>query len=109
MYKNKFNYKRRWFQVSNFEMKIYRKLNVKKWKNKMPTYVPDSFDISKHSLEEILMTMCQSEVVHEIIVLFSFVPLFAIILFGSAWAFIITSILSAAFGLLLFNDLIEIE
>lgn len=100
IYKNKFNYKRRWFQVSNFEMKIYRKLNVKKWKNKMPTYVPDSFDISKHSLEEILMTMCQSEVVHEIIVLFSFVPLFAIILFGSAWAFIITSILSAAFDLM---------
>ena len=97
---NKVNYNRKWFKVSDFEMKLYQILKVKKWKAKMPTYAPETFDLTKHSLDEILMTMCQAEIVHEIIVLFSFVPLFAIILFGSAWAFIITSILSAAFDLM---------
>ena len=99
IYKNKVNYNRKWFKVKNFEMKIYKKLNVKKWKNKMPTYAPDTFDISKHSIEEILMTMCQAEIVHEIIFLFSFVPLSVISYFGAGWAFIITSILSAMFDL----------
>ena len=98
--KNKVNYNRRWFNVSKFEMKIYKKLNVKKWKDKMPTYNPELFDISKHSWEEILMTMCQSEIVHEIIFILSFIPIIAIIWFKEPWAFIITSIMSALFDLM---------
>ena len=35
---NKVDYCKRWFQVSESEKKIYEKLGVKKWKNKMPTY-----------------------------------------------------------------------
>ena len=97
---NKVNYNRRWFKVSKFEMKIYNKLMVKKWKDKMPTYNPELFDISKHSWDEVLMTMCQSEIVHEIIFVLSFMPIIAIIWFGEPLAFIITSILSALFDLM---------
>lgn len=98
--KNKVNYNKKWFKVRNFEIEIYNKLNVKKWKDKMPTYSPKLFDTSKHSLEEILMTTCQSEIIHEIIFILSFLPIFAVIWFGEPLAFIITSIMSATFDLL---------
>ena len=49
IFKNKVNYNRRCFKVGNFEMNIYKIINVKKWKDKMPTYDPESFDVSKHS------------------------------------------------------------
>ena len=35
---NKANYRKKWYQVSDIEMKLYQKLKVKKWKNKMPTF-----------------------------------------------------------------------
>lgn len=38
----------------------------------MPTYRPDWFDPRLHSWKEIAQTMCQSEVVHEIIAVLSF-------------------------------------
>jgi hypothetical protein len=44
--------------------------------------------------------MCQSEIVHEIIFVLSFMPILAIIWFGEPLAFIITSILSALFDLM---------
>ena len=97
---NKVDYTKRWFQVSKSEMKLYQKLNVKKWKNKMPTYDMDVFDISKHSWEEIVQAMCQSELVHETNVIFSFVPVAASVCFGSFWVFMVTSVLSAAFDLM---------
>lgn len=98
--KNKVNYKRKWFLVSEKEMKIYQLLKVKKWKDKMPTYDKEAFDTSKHSWEEIIQTMCQAELVHETIIIFSFLPIIFSIWFGSIEVFIITSILSALFDLM---------
>ena len=43
--KNKEDYTKRWYRVNNLEMKLYKKLNVKKWKDKMPTYDKDTFDV----------------------------------------------------------------
>ena len=45
---NKADYRKRWYKVSDFEMKLYQKIKVKKWKNHMPTFNPDTFDISKN-------------------------------------------------------------
>ena len=42
---NKADYQKKWYQVSDFEMKLYQKMKVKKWKNKMPTFNEDTFDI----------------------------------------------------------------
>lgn len=97
---NKADYTKKWYQVSDSELKLYQKLKVKKWKNKMPTYDMDVFDVSKHSWDEIIQATCQSELVHETNVILSFLPIIAGIWFGSIEVFIITSILSAIFDLM---------
>ncbi|MBP3677701.1 MAG: hypothetical protein J6I97_05075 [Agathobacter sp.] len=97
---NKADYTKKWFYVSHREMKFYHAIKVKKWKNKMPTYSEDTFDVSKHTWDEIVQATCQSEVVHEVNVLLSFVPIFASIWVESFEVFFITSILSAGFDLL---------
>ena len=89
--------KRRWFQEKSFEPELYRKLRVKLWKDHMPTYDPASFSLQDNSLEQIVLNSCVSEAVHEVIVLFSFVPLLFTFLWGTFPVFLITSILAAAF------------
>ena len=98
--KNKADYTKKWYQVSDSEQKLYQKLRVKKWKNKMPTYDKDVFDTSKHSWDEIIQAMCQSELVHEINIVFSLLPIVASVWFGSFVVFLITSILGAMFDLM---------
>jgi len=98
--KNQADYTKKWYQVSATELKLYQRLKVKQWKNKMPTYDKDTFDISKHSWDEIIQATCQSELVHEINVVISFVPIIASVWFGAFWVFFITSTLSAVFDLL---------
>lgn len=97
---NRVDYKARWFRVRDREQKLYKKLKVKKWKSKMPTYDVSGFDPRTHAWDEIAQAMCQAELVHEIIVILSFVPIVAAIPFGAAAVFIITSILAAGFDAL---------
>jgi len=97
---NKADYKKAWYQVSDFEMKLYNKLKVKQWKKKMPTYSEDTFDTSSHSWEEIIQATCQSELVHEINAVFSFFPVVASVWFGSFYVFLITSACGSGFDLM---------
>ena len=97
---NKADYTKKWYQVSDFELKLYEKLKVKKWKKKMPTYDVDVFDTSKHTWEEIIQATCQSELVHETNIIFSLLPIISFIWFGSFEVFLITSILGAILDLL---------
>ena len=64
---NRADYRKRWYQVSKSEMKLYEKLRVKKWKNRMPTYNPSLFDPRQHTWEEIAQVTCQAELGHETI------------------------------------------
>ena len=98
--KNKADVTKKWYYVSVSELKLYDKLKVKKWKNKMPTYDEDTFDVSKHTWEEIIQATCQSEIVHEVNALFSFFPIVASVWFGSFGVFLITSTLGAAFDMM---------
>lgn len=91
---------RSWYQLRAWEEKLYKRLNVKALKNRLPTYSPDSFSPRLHSWEEIARTMCRSELVHETIVIFSFCPLLASVWLGAFPVFLVTSILGAAFDLL---------
>ena len=91
---------RKWYQVSDAEMRFYQKLKVKRWKNKMPTYDEAAFDASKHSWEELLQTMCQSELVHETNAVLSFVPIAASVRWGAFPVFFVTSLLGALFDLM---------
>ena len=65
----------------------------------MATFDPTLFDPALHSWEEIAQAMCQAELVHEIIIVLSFIPLFAAIPFGAFPVFLVTSLLSAAYDL----------
>ncbi len=89
------NYNSRWFRTSSAERKIYSIIKVRKWKVFMPTANPESFSLKKHTPEEIAKTMCGSEVVHELNILFSFMPLFLAIPFGTFSVFLITSVAAA--------------
>ena len=94
---NTFDYRRKWFQPKPWEAVLYRKMHLKRWKTQVPTYNPDSFSFDHNTPEQILRNMCQAEVVHEIIIVCSFLPLLLVFLFGTFPVFLITSILAAAF------------
>ena len=92
---NTVNYRLKWFQTTKTETEFYRKIRVKRWKNALPTYEPKSFDSRNNSYEKIAMAMCQAELVHETIIVFSFLPVLLTFFFGSFVVFLTTSILSA--------------
>ena len=85
------------FAQKAFEPRLYAVLRVKQWKDHMPTYDPASFSLRDNSLAQIVHNSCVSETVHEVIVLFSFVPLLFTLLWGTFPVFLITSVLAAAF------------
>lgn len=91
---------RKWFQQKKFEQKLYSLLHVKKWKQRMPSYDPSLFSAKDRSPREIVQAMCQAEIVHEIIIVLSFLPLCFSIWFGTFWVFFLTSLLSACFDLM---------
>ncbi|MCD8155075.1 MAG: hypothetical protein LUF78_10410 [Clostridiales bacterium] len=88
---NHMNYRRKWFREKHFEKSLYKKLKVKKWKDQVPTFAPETFTFKRHQAEEIVQASCQAEVVHEIIMVFSFVPLVFSIWAGATMVFVITS------------------
>ncbi len=98
--KNRADYTKSWYQIHSWENRLYRFLKVKAWKDKMPTYHPESFSYKKHTWNEIAQAMCQSELVHETNIILSFVPLIASRWFGSFYVFLITSVCSAVFDLI---------
>jgi len=89
--------KYRWFRQKAFEPRLYAALRVKKWKDHMPTYDPASFSLRENALDQIVHNSCVSEAVHEVIVLFSFVPIAFTFFWGALPVFVITSILAAMF------------
>ena len=97
---NKVDYHKRWFKVGESEQILYRKLNVKRWKAKMPTYDQSFFDPKERSWDEIAQATCQSEIVHELIAVLSLAPIISAVWFGAWPVFIGTSLLSAGFDLM---------
>ena len=95
--RNRADYRKPWYQLHPFEMRFYKTLKVKKWKGSMPTYDPTVFDPKLHSWDEIAQAMCQAEIVHEVIIVLSFIPLFFAIPFGTFGVFLITSLLAACY------------
>ena len=97
---NRADYTKKWYRLRGFEERLYRKLSVKTWKEKLPAYNPSLFSVKEHSFEEIAQATCQAEIVHEIIAVMSFLPILAVRWFGEPAVFIATSVLSACFDLL---------
>jgi len=97
---NRFDYEKRWFRVSTLETALYRRLGLKRWKGQLPTYNPRLFSLEENTPEQIVCNMCQAEIVHEVIIALSFVPLLFSSVWDSFWVFLITSVLAAGFDLL---------
>lgn len=97
--KNHADYNRKWFRVYPWEKKLYRFLRVKKWKDKLPTFDPESYSVRKHTLDEIAQTMCQAELVHETNIILSFMPLITVRWFGAFYVILLTSLCGAGVDL----------
>ena len=97
--KNRADYNSAWFKCRPWEKKMYKLLGVKKWKHALPTFQPDVFNPELHTWDEIAQAMCQAELVHEVIIILSFVPVAFSAVFGAFWVFLITSVCAAAFDL----------
>lgn len=89
-----------WYRVSGKELRFYEKLGLHRWKGRLPTYDPDAFDRRNHSWPEIAQATAQAEVVHEVIIPFSLLPVLAGFRFGAWPVFILTSIAAAGIDLL---------
>ena len=96
---NKADYTCRWYKVSEAEFRLYKFLRVKKWKAHMPTYDPELFSPKIHTWEEIIQAIGQAELVHETIVVLSFLPIFMSKWVGAFYVFLITSIVAALIDL----------
>lgn len=96
LFKKKYDYNSKWFTQKPFEKRLYKFLRVKQWKEKVPSWSPGAFALENNTLHNIALGMCNAEAVHEVIVMFSFVPILFSIEFGEPAVFIITSILVAA-------------
>ena len=97
--RNNVDYRKSWFTPRRLEQKLYKWLGVRKWKARIPTFDPETFDFEKRTTEWLVKATCQAEIVHEVIALLSFMPILAAIPFGELWVFITTSALAAAIDL----------
>ena len=98
---NRADCSKRWYQVRPWEERLYERIKIKRWKDKMPTFHPDTFSPREHTWDQIAQAMCQSELVHETNIVMSFLPLLAARWVGAFLVFLVTSLLGAGFDLLL--------
>lgn len=87
------------FHIYQWESKLYKRLNVKKWKTNVITAKPEQFDIRNISPDTLLHNVAQAELVHRIIMGLSFVPLVLIIPYGVPAVFILTSVFACLIDL----------
>ena len=93
----KINPNHRWFDEKKFEKKLYSILKVKKWKGKALTYNPEAFSLKNHTLEEIALTMCKSEIDHWINEVISLTAILFCLIWGKWWLFAVTSLAAMIF------------
>ena len=96
-YHNRMDYTKPWFREKSFEPRLYEKMRVKQWKKRLPTFTPQEFDLKSRSLEEVAQATCQAEVVHEVNMPLSLIPVAFSVWFGSLGVFALTSCAAFAF------------
>lgn len=94
VFHNDIRYELKWFRPHRFEKKLYSFLKVKRWKEHIPTYMPEAFSVER-GLIYIAKATCQAELVHEIIIALSFAPMLLAIPFGDFFVFASTSLAAA--------------
>ncbi len=98
------DYNAAWFRQGRAEAKLYKLLKVHSWKVKLPTYVPGSFSLKENTPEQVVCNMCGAEIVHEVNVVVSFVPVvlsvIVPVLRSTVLVFVLTSVAAAVFDML---------
>ena len=74
VFRKKYKYDSFWFRQKGFERKLYKTLKVKEWKAKMPAYDNKEYSLQCNDMETIIHNMCHAEVVHEVVMLASYLP-----------------------------------
>ncbi len=87
----------KWFHPRSWEPALFRFLNIRDWKGTLPTYDPSQFDLSQNTLEQVVHNTCNAEVVHEVIMVLSFVPLLFSIVLDAFPVFLVTSIIASLY------------
>ncbi len=91
------DYKHPWFKERRFEKKLYKLLRVRKWKDKVLTFDPDSFNFKKRTPEQLATTMAKSETDHWINEIISLTGILFYFAFGCLPAFVITAVAAMLF------------
>lgn len=92
---NHMDYTKKWFQEIRFEPKFYKIIGLKKWKKWLPSFNPHDFLLDRHSVTHIIQATCQAEIIHEVIMILSFVPVIFSVWVGGMRVFIVTSCMSS--------------
>lgn len=93
----KIDYKHPWYTQRSFEKGLYKLLRVRKWKDKVLTFDPASFDFQNRTLEQLATTMAKSELDHWINEIISAVSIFFTLFWGCAPAFWISAVAAMLF------------
>ncbi len=91
------DYNHGWFRERPFERSLYRLLNVRKWKDKVLTFDPASFDFRNRTLHQLATTMAKSELDHWINEIISVISIFFTLIWGCFPAFFITAVAAMLF------------
>lgn len=91
----KFNSDNLWFRQKAIEKRIYKILQVKKWKDSLPTIKSEEFSLRTNSFDGVIEIMCIAEVLHIQIFFWSLLFILFGFVFGYFWIFIIVGIFSA--------------
>lgn len=90
-------YKHPFFKSLPFEKKLYGFLRVRQWRDKVLTFNPDEFLLSKRTLPEIANTMAKAEVDHWVNEIISVTAVFFSLIWGMFPIFLITSVAAMLF------------
>lgn len=91
------DYKHPFFSKKSFENKIFEILKVRKWKDKVLTFDPASYDFKNRTPKQLATTMCKSEIDHWINEAISVFSILFALLWGQLWIFLLTALLAMAF------------
>lgn len=92
-----FNYKHPWFKERAFEKKLYKWLKVRKWKDKVLTFDPSTYDFKNRTPEQLATTMAKSETDHWINEMISVTSMFLALVFGYWQVFVVSAVAAILF------------
>ena len=93
----KISYKSAFFRPLKFEKRLYSLLRVRLWRDKVLTFRPDEFLMSKNTLDDIANTMAKVEIDHWTNEIISVSAVFFSLLWGAFPVFLVSSALAMLF------------